>query len=199
LTFADAAAIDGGYVWQDIPVSAYVIEAVQFASPYDSFYIPGSAGVGGTPQGNFTVGMDPNFPDITLKVYVFQPAIQKTPQATGQITATFYACPPATDVSGLNPAACDATTDPLIGLTVSGGNPQFPTLLQGPDSSGVYYSGDLTLGTYTLNMSSRPEMYTTYFIPGSAAVGGSADSGYTVTLDEGAPTISLKVYLLAPA
>jgi hypothetical protein len=199
LTFADATPIDGGYEWANIPVSSYVIEAVQFASPYVSYFIPGSAGVGGTPEGNYTVAIDPNQPDITLNVYLFQPGATETPQATGQITVTFFACPPAMDVSDLNPAACDPTTDPLIGLTLSGGNLQVPTLLQGPNSSGVYYSGDLSLGTYTLDMSSFPQMYTTFFIPGSAAVGGSADSGYTVTLDDSAPTISLEVYLLAPA
>jgi hypothetical protein len=202
LTAADANTVDGGYVWQNIPVSSYQIDAIQFANPYESYFIPGSAEVGGTPEGNYTVSIDPSRPDIGLEVYLFQPGTSETPQshgATGQITVTFYACPPAMDVSNLNPAGCDVTTDPLIGLTVSGGDLQFPTLMQGPNGSGLYYSGDLTLATYTLNMSSMPDLYTTYFIPGSAAVGGSPDTGYTVTLDESAPTISLEVYLLAPA
>ena len=36
------------------------------------------------------------------------------------------------------------------------------------------------------------------FIPGSAAIGGSPSTGYTVTIDEGAPTIASNVYFLQP-
>ena len=58
----------------------------------------------------------------------------------------------------------------------------------------TYVWSGLPYGTYGLMESVPPFGYSTYFIPGSAAVGGSADEGYEVTLDPSAPSITIDVY-----
>jgi hypothetical protein len=57
----------------------------------------------------------------------------------------------------------------------------------------------LPLGNYGFAATAFPADANDYFVPGSAAVGGSSGTGYTVTIEPGAPNITLPLYFLQPA
>jgi hypothetical protein len=51
-------------------------------------------------------------------------------------------------------------------------------------------------GRYTLSAIALAPGYGTYFVAGSAAVGGSPDTGYTISIDESAPEIQVALFQL---
>lgn len=124
------------------------------------------------------------------------PSVTPSPskQATGSIGVTGRLCNPGVTVESISDVNCPVIPSgydlSLTGATLN------RSLSDASQVDSSWYWSDLTLGTYALTATSYPGRATDYFIPGSAAVGGSSASGYTVTLDQGSPDIILPVYFL---
>jgi hypothetical protein len=112
----------------------------------------------------------------------------------GSIGVTGRLCNPGVTVETISDESCPVIPSgydlALTGATIS------RTLADASQVDSSWYWSDLPLGTYALTATGYPGRATDYFIPGSAAVGGSSASGYTVTLDQSSPNIVLPVYFL---
>lgn len=122
------------------------------------------------------------------------PPTAEPEETTGSITIYVYDCPEGMTIESLVPDYCVASQGGYE-FALSGPAGEMG-LDQAVDLGGAWLWQGLPLGDYAINESALPEAYQTYFIPGSAAIGGSADEGYTVALDESAPDIGLNVYHL---
>ena len=114
--------------------------------------------------------------------------------ANGTIGVQAYLCP-ATTVATLDPAACKPTMEGF-GASIDGGGTT-RTLADSTSSATGYFWIGIPLTTYTLTVDPLPDGFTGYYVPGSAAVGGSAEDGYTLTVDETSPAITVPIYFLA--
>lgn len=99
-SLADAALVGTAYVWSDLPFGQYALLVSPLPPGYDSYFIPGSAAVGGAPETGYTVTIDAVAPDIALNVYNVQ-AIR-----TGTITVLVYDCPPNAVPDNYAPTDC---------------------------------------------------------------------------------------------
>jgi Prealbumin-like fold domain len=100
-------------------------------------------------------------------------------------------------VEDLNPDECEvapAAAGYEFSLTGYFGGPGLWTLADTTFENDTYTWSGLQLGTYNLTETALPAGYTTYFIPGSAAVGGSPDAGHEITIDDSSPSITIDVY-----
>jgi hypothetical protein len=122
------------------------------------------------------------------------PPTEVSLELPGSITVFVNDCPEGMTVETLEPDLCGPSAGDFD-FALSGPNGDYG-LGDAVKVEGGWLWPDLPMGQYALNETSLPDAYTTYFIPGSAAVGGSADEGYTVTIDESAPDIGLNVYHL---
>jgi hypothetical protein len=122
------------------------------------------------------------------------PAPTAAQQTLGSIGVTGRLCNPGVTLESISDANCPVLPEEFD-LALVGAN----TSKSLADASRVdmsWYWADLPLGTYALSATTLPRGAIDYFIPGSAAVGGSSATGYTVTLDQSSPNILLPVYFL---
>lgn len=127
------------------------------------------------------------------------PTLEPTepPVVLGTIDLYVYNCPPGMTVENMAGEVCEFAGD---GFEISLDGPdRARTLADAVSNDGQWRWGDLPLGTYTLRETVLPEGFIDYFVPGSAAVGGSPNSGYTITLDESAPEIAITLFNFQPA
>ncbi len=117
----------------------------------------------------------------------------------GSISVTVFDCPEGMTIENLVHDGCELSTAPFELLLVSQRTQQEWRLSDAADLGGTWVWKDLPLGDYGLHELVVPEPFNTYFIPGSAAVFGSADGGYLVTIDSSAPDIILALYHLRPS
>lgn len=117
--------------------------------------------------------------------------------ATGSIGVRGRLCGPGVTIETISDAAC-----PVIGdgfdMTLNN-DPLGLTFSDATLVDGIWSWSGLPLDSYGLTTTRFPAAATDYLIPGSAAVGGSPASGYTVTIDPTAPEIVLTAYFLQPA
>jgi hypothetical protein len=121
---------------------------------------------------------------------------EATPATLGSITATVYDCPPGMTIDNLDPSSCSLSNG-RYDLTVSDAESAL-TLADAANQNGSWQWTGLPLGTYAFAESSLPEGIASYYVPGSAAVGGSPADGYTVKIDESAPDIAVQVFNFPP-
>ena len=120
-----------------------------------------------------------------------------TVETPGSIGALGRLCSPGVTIETVSDRACPAVGDGFdmaltseqIALTINNASP----------ANGIWTWSGLPLDAYSLVTTRYPGKANDYFIPGSAAVGGSAASGYTVTIDNTSSAIVLNVYFLQPA
>lgn len=130
------------------------------------------------------------------------PAATVSPEATvpteqfGRIGVTGRLCNPGVTVETINDENCPVLGSGFdLALANDAGT---RTLTDAGQIDATWYWSDLPLGAYSLTATAYPPNATDYFVPGSAAVGGSSASGYSVTLDPAAPDLILPVYFLQP-
>lgn len=112
----------------------------------------------------------------------------------GTIGVNGYVCP-ATTVEDLDPADCKPTTEGF-GAAIGGGG-ETRTLADAiPAETGYFWIG-IPLATYDLAVDPLPDGYTGYYVPESAGVVGSPEDGYTITVDETRPAVTVPIYFLA--
>lgn len=137
--------------------------------------------------------LDEDEPDLELDVYVFREA------GAGSIGFRVYACPAGVTIETLDPAACTPIADGY-GVALSGGALTAPLTLAdaeaGDGDPPLQVFADLPFGEYVFAETTLPDGYTSYFVPGSAAVAGLDDGAYAVAIDDSAPDIVLDVYNL---
>jgi len=121
-----------------------------------------------------------------------------TPEA-GSISVTVFDCPEGMTIENLVHDGCELSTSPFELLLRSQRTGDERRLGDAVDLGGTWVWQNLPLGDYGLHELVVPEPFNTYFIPGSAAVYGSADGGYLVTIDSNAPDIILTLYHLRPS
>jgi hypothetical protein len=141
----------------------------------------------------------PPAPEPETPTQAPQPTAQPTvaPEETGSITATVYNCPEGMTLENLVGEACELATSGYE-LTLSGPGGTFG-IGDAFNFDGAWLWSELPLGQYQLVESVLPEGYGTYFIPGSAAVGGSPEAGYSIAIDPSAPDIGVQIFNLYPA
>lgn len=157
---------------------------------------------GGTPQAAYVVAViGPEIPPkptatATDTPVIAPPTATATPLPLGSIKATVYNCPEGMTVENLVPENCQLA-EPGYDLALAGpaGN---LGLGDATDFDGAWLWENLPLGNYRFVEATLPEGYETYFVPGSAALGGSAAEGYSITIDQSAPDIALTVYNFRP-
>ncbi|MCC6791363.1 MAG: hypothetical protein IT336_06755 [Thermomicrobiales bacterium] len=139
----------------------------------------------------------PPAPTVEAPTVTPQPTAEPTQAAqTGSITATVYNCPEGMTLENLFGEACELATNGYdFVLSGPGGD---RSLADASDFDSAWLWSGLPLGEYYLAETVLPDGYVSYFIPGSAAVGGSPETGYSVTIDPSAPDIGLTVFNLRP-
>jgi hypothetical protein len=99
-------------------------------------------------------------------------------------------------VESISDRACPAIAD---GFDMALTSEQLAmTINDATAGGGVWTWSGLPTDSYSLVTTLYPGKADDYFIPGSAAVGGSSATGYTVTIDSASPDIGLTVYFLQP-
>jgi hypothetical protein len=121
-----------------------------------------------------------------------------TPAETlGAIGVTSRLCEPGVTVEKISERTC-----PVVGqgfdLSLNS-DALSRTLGDAAQIDQTWYWNDLPLGQYAFAATAYPTNANDYFVPGSAAVGGSSATGYNVTLDPSAPNLILTVYFLQPS
>jgi hypothetical protein len=109
---------------------------------------------------------------------------------------TGHLCQPGVTVEQISDRACPVVGDGFDLSLSNGGLSR--TLAEAAQIDQTWYWNDLPLGQYAFAATAYPANANDYFVPGSAAVGGSSVAGYTVTLDQSAPNLILTVYFLQP-
>jgi hypothetical protein len=123
-----------------------------------------------------------------------QPTTESEP--SGAIAITGHLCQPGVTIETISDRSCPVLGD---GFDLSLANADSShTLADATRLDASWQWSDLPLGTYTLATTTYPANANDYFVPGSAAVGGSSATGYSVTLDQSAPNLILPVYFLQP-
>jgi hypothetical protein len=165
----------------DAPTAAYVVAVIGPEVPR----------TGETPSPTATIEATAT-PESTSTV----PPPTSTPETLGSIGVAGRLCLPGVTVESISDRACPAIGDGFdmaltseqLALTINDANP----------ANGVWTWSGIPTGTYSLVTTLYPGKADDYFIPGSAAVGGSSATGYTVTIDPSAPDLGLIVYFLQP-
>jgi hypothetical protein len=188
LTLADAAGTDAGLTWSGLEMGTFTLSETQLPNGFDSYYIPGSAGVASNGDGTFSVTLDPGAPDLQLAVYNFQPEL------TGSITVQVYGCAASMTPNNFSPTGCTPMTSGWDFALFSDG---FPNGLYSGDAAafpaGLTWSG-LPLNTYGLAETLKPEGYDAYIVPDSNA---SSDYGDGIAITPGQPDYTVSVYYFA--
>jgi hypothetical protein len=73
-TLADAAQLDGGYAWRDLPFGQYTLVEAVLPVGFDTYAAIVPAGVTGSPATGLLITLDETTPDVRLTVYNFAAA-----------------------------------------------------------------------------------------------------------------------------
>jgi hypothetical protein len=187
-------------------------EELQISASENSVY-----GVPANQLGSLTNMLQTDSPVAGYVVIVIGPEVPKTgeptptaiPQATATLAPTATAaplgsigvsarlCDPGVTIETISPESCPPVTEGFD-VALSGGGISL-SLADATLLGGDWTWAGLPLGNYGFAATAFPADANDYFVPGSAAVGGSSGTGYTVTIEPGAPNITLPLYFLQPA
>jgi len=160
-TLADATTDGLRFIWTDLPLGAYHLVEDPLPPGYETYFIPGSAAVGGDPDTGYTVTLDPSAPALELSLFNFLPA------RTGSVTVLVYACPPSVTQGQESPSVCPPLQTGGYDFRLSG--PGLPAPLTAADAAlvpgGLAWS-EVPFGSYSLQQTVLPPGFGAYSIPG---------------------------------
>jgi hypothetical protein len=189
----------------------YDAEELEISASENSVY-----GVPSNQLGSLTSMLQTDDPVAGYVVIVIGPEVPRTgeptptaiPQATatlapsaepvifGSIGVSPRLCNPGVTIETISAEECPPVMDGYdLSLTGAGIN---LSLANASLVGGQWTWSALPLGTFRIAAGPYPRNANDYFIPGSAAVGGSSAEGYTVTINPAAPDIALPLYFLQP-
>jgi hypothetical protein len=186
LMVAEASGGGNSFVWSDLPLGQYGLIEDPLPEGYDSYFIPGSAAVGGSPETGYSVTIDESAPDIGLTIYNFQP------QQTGSISVLVFDCPRTMAPGNYQASACPPSPGP------------YDFRLSGPALNGAWTAAnaaaigggllwtDVPYGVYGLSETVYPRGYEQNVAPGYAYDQGL--DGYAVEIGAGNPDVTVAVY-----
>ncbi len=206
----DAELAAATLTWSDLADGEYLLSATDFADGVNRFFIPGLEGLNSSPEAGYTTGPNEGYrvpltaqsSRYTLDAYAFagdEP--NATPVAgSGSVAYQVYTCPPGVTLDTASATACpEITNDAVVALSAD----RLATPLREKDTNqdDANRPAWTNLAPDTYIFSHAPAAgYTTYAIPESSTVTVLPDgSGYSITLERGAPGIVLQVYDLQPA
>jgi hypothetical protein len=191
LTLADAAGGAGDFTWNTLPLGAYGLIENPLPQGFATYFIPGSAAVGGSPESGYTVTIDESAPGIVVTIYNLRPAPK-----TGSMTVLVYDCPRTMSPSNYSPTACSPSKGGydfrLAGPALSGPL----TVADASPVDGGFVWSDVPLGSYGLTETAYPPGYGRSDVPGYSYDSGLG--GYGVTLDNGNADVTVSVYNFIP-
>jgi hypothetical protein len=187
LKLADAASKDSGWTWSGLAPGQYGLVENPLPEGFESYFIPGSDAVSGSPDKGYTITIDESAPDVQLTVYNFQPV------RTGSITVLVFNCPPSASPDNYSPTACPAAQGGSYDFSLSG--PTLATPLTVADAStfqvGFAWS-DVPFGKYALQETQFPPRYSQVDVPGSSY--DDSLGGYVVEVGPDSPDVTVSVY-----
>jgi len=206
----DAELAAATLTWSDLADGEYLLSAADFADGVNRFFIPGLEGLNGSPEAGYPSGSNEGYrvpltaqsSRYTLDAYAFAgEESNATPVAgTASVAYQVYTCPPGVTLDTASPTTCpEITGEAVVALSAD----RLPSPLREADakrdSANPPAWTNLAPDTYVFSHAPAPG-YTTYAIPESSTVTVLPDgSGYSITLERGAPGIVLQVYDLQPA
>jgi hypothetical protein len=187
LTLADTTGRGGAVAWTDLPLGQYGLVEDPLPSGFETYFIPGSAAVGGSPDTGYTVTIDASAPDVSVTIYNLRPAAQ-----TGSITVLVFDCPLSMAPSDYSPAACPPSNGGydfrLAGPPLNGSL----TVADAAAFDGGFRWSGLPIGTYGLQETNYPRGYGRSDVPGYDYDEGL--DGYAVEIGNGNPDVTVAVY-----
>jgi hypothetical protein len=184
LTLADAGFDGGAFTWGGLPLGIYTLEQSPLPRGFTSYFVPGSAAVGGLPDGGYSVAIDETAPDIMLQVYNFQPA------TTGSISAFTYLCPGVAP-EDVAPESCDGSPVGLVVIPLAGGD----RIPGSPTADGALWA-DLPFGDFQILPSAIPEGYFGFVSGGQLYT--ARQGGPVVSISTAQPSAAVELYFVAP-
>jgi len=207
-------------VWSGLELGEYVLRVTEMVPGYDRFFVPGLEGVAtsgaegreGQPPGDdggYRVRLVPAAAAFRLDLYAYASdgGASGTPDAasgeTGSIAFRAFVCPNIT-LASFDPALC-TPAEGGYDVTLGGSaNTPLATPLTLADAEPGAERGlvwdDLPFGAYTFVEAPLPVGAVNFYVPETPAISLLADnSGYSLTIDAGAPDLTMDVYALWPA
>jgi hypothetical protein len=190
LSLADAAGSGNSFTWSGLPLGQYGLVESPLPPGYETYFIPGSAAVGGSPESGYSVTIDESAPDIGLTVYNFQP------RRTGSVELFVFDCPTNMVPGDYAVTACPPSSGPYdFRLSGSESGASF----SGADASaldgGLLWTG-VPYGTCGLRETSYPPGYGRNAAPGYSYSEGL--DGYGVEVGESGTNVTVAVYNFIP-
>lgn len=160
LTLADATSDGMSYRWAGLPLGTYGLVEAPLPPGYESYFIPGSAAVGGSPESGYTVTLDESAPEIGLTIYNLRPLMR------GSVTVLVYACPASVTEGQESPANCPPMQVGGYDFQLTGPIPAPLSVAAAAPAPGGFVWTDLPFGTYGLLQTALPPGFGAYTIPG---------------------------------
>jgi hypothetical protein len=171
-TLADASQVDSSWYWSNLPLGTYALTTTGYPGRANDYFIPGSAGVGGSSATGYTITLDQTSPAIVLPVYFLQGRPQPT---TSAVTFTIQACQQGL-VNCASPGQYNVDPQPYLvgqnGQTLTAADAQ---------RSGDAYTWTLPAGTWSFYQSGWQGYY---YVDGQTIDGGRP---YVFTTDGSTP------------
>lgn len=120
-------------------------------------------------------------------------ATPAAPAGTGSITVQALLCPPGMTEATVLPALCEPTTSEFEATLAGPALPAPLILADAEQVDGAFRWARLPFGEYRLAEAVLPENYETYVLVGAPA-SGDPITGYTVTLSEESPDLSIQFF-----
>jgi hypothetical protein len=187
LTLENADGGGGDFVWSALPLGEYGLVEDPLPDGYETYFIPGSAAVGGSPNTGYTVAIDESAPDIAVTIYNLRPAVQ-----TGSVTVLVFDCPPNMSPDDYSSTACPPSNG-RYNFRLAGSALRGPlTVADASSFDGGFTWNDVPFGSYGLRETNYPRGYGQSDVPGYSYNEGL--NGYEVTIGEGNSSVTVAVY-----
>jgi hypothetical protein len=188
-TVADATTLEIGWIWTELPLGEYYFAPTLLPEGAESYFIPGSAAVGGSPFDGYTIAIDESAPDIGIDLYLF------TPATSGSIAVFLGLCSAEQSPEDFDPSSCPGATVGFSIMLLDAQTQQAYDMSQASFFDGWLTWSDLPLGDYYVVVNRLPRGYGLFVGPaGLSEPGGS----FLVSISQSQPGISVALYAFPP-